>query len=176
MILKAYIFFFLGEKKVLDFLEPIRYNSLKNNNLPVIKMEKTNFKGVGESKVKTPWSIRKELNNTPITPIEAFYFIRVVNAFKETEKNVTVEFSKRNTIKRWGVSHRGNNKITLYRHSVNVFIHELAHLYAPMNGHGPEFAKEMDNFLCLWRTESVQERIRVFKKLDQENEITRTNR
>lgn len=121
-------------------------------------MEFMNFPGTGNSKVYTNSDILIELNNIPITKekIDIFFKILKIN-------DISVKMSNRKTVRRWGTANFQTRQITLYRHSVMVFIHELAHIFtraSMKNGrwdyHGYEFGRTVDYFIIIWQKEMNQ--------------------
>ena len=115
-------------------------------------MEKMSGVGTGESYCRIKLAIRVEANNTPVTQIEAAMFARYAwKKTKGTDEEVFIEFSERRTSNRWGTAWCRQRRLTLYRHSVAVFLHELAHLLcADREGHGPTFGAMLDNLYLLW--------------------------
>jgi predicted metal-dependent hydrolase len=86
-------------------------------------------------------------NNTPLSPEVARRFLDSIDM-----ADTTVTFSKRKTKRRWGTAWKKTNRITLYRHSVWMFLHELAHIKAPVkSGHGREFAQALDDLFAAWQ-------------------------
>jgi predicted metal-dependent hydrolase len=97
-----------------------------------------------------------ELKEKLIPPF--LYFISpYMNKFRTVD--IKVILSKRKTKKVWGstriylkgfkVNYR-IAKINLYRHSVWVFLHELAHSFKPFDEHNKEFADTLHRLLWLW--------------------------
>lgn len=106
------------------------------------------FPGTGESRCKTPTFVRVAFNNVPITPGEAWRFVRQ----HFPDRQIRITFSNRKPRKRWGTAWPKEQRATIYRHSVAVFLHELAHLTSPgVPGHNPPFARELDRLFKLWR-------------------------
>jgi len=110
--------------------------------LPLMK-----FPGTGESKVKTPFSRRVLLNNTPISEKEAKDFSEWYSLNYNKPKLLRLTLSNRKCKRRWGSTWPSRKRIILYRHSVGVFLHELAHVTVddPKEHHGKKFAAELDN-------------------------------
>lgn len=100
--------------------------------------------GIGNEWCRTPVERQVELNNTAIGYWESTSFIKRCYPGRPFQ----LEFSARNTVRRWGTCWPDESKIILYRHSAWVLLHELAH-FAHL-GHGPEFGKELDRLVEVW--------------------------
>ncbi len=90
-------------------------------------MEYTNSPGTGNSSSKINKTKMIEYNNIKIDRK------RVNSILNKIEKefgisNVNVELSNRDTKRRWGTAFLNQNKIIIYRHSLHVLLHELAHI------------------------------------------------
>ena len=121
-------------------------------------LEKTSFPGTGNSRCRVSKKKMIEYNNIEITTKQITDFLNFlsVNGYEKVKK-INVIISKRETSKRWGTANIDKNKILLYRHSVWVFLHELAHLISPpksVNGrrdiHGYDFGKSLDELFNLY--------------------------
>ena len=99
----------------------------------------------GESLVNVSEEERVRLNNKEITPEIAKLFLLA------HKLPVTVEFSKRQTKKRWGSAWSKTRRMVLYRHTVWMFLHELAHIIAGNNeGHSRMFAIVLQGLYSKW--------------------------
>lgn len=103
----------------------------------------------GESLVRTPASRRVSLNNEPITRAKAESFLKVAGA-----ESITLQFSNRNTRRRWGTAFYASGRVILYRHSTWMFLHEVAHILDwrrnKQTGHGPSYARMLDDLHTKW--------------------------
>lgn len=117
-------------------------------------MEHANFQGTGNSLCKVPKSEMLRLQNQPIVEPEADLFLWwcCANKVSPVDKvsHCCVEFSSRKTRRRLGTAYHKDCRIILYRHSVWIFLHELAHLMPNGRGHGISFAKNLDQLYHLW--------------------------
>jgi hypothetical protein len=85
--------------------------------------------------------------------------------------NFKVMLSNRQTVRRWGTAYYHKEKILLYRHSVWIFIHELAHIIVRDNeirtlshyrAHGNKFGEILEEIALLW--DSVKDDLRLNNK------------
>jgi hypothetical protein len=116
---------------------------------------KTGFPGTGNSKLsKDHYERMISLNNIPITDemIDEYF------KFSHIQKCLVV-LSDRPTKHRWGTAVWKKDKILLYRHSIGVFLHELAHIesYRRNKGikikpHGIEFFSVLEEIIDDWET------------------------
>ena len=115
-------------------------------------MKKSYCVCLGESKVAVPWKEKKRLNNEKLTRYMMHGFIYFLLMNKEIEYPVRTTFSKKNEKKYWGVAYQWCRSIILYRHSVWVFLHELAHVCAPPDSaHDYRFAKKLRELYHQWK-------------------------
>jgi len=124
------------------------------------------YTGTGESHCGVSESIRVKMNNTPISQMEAAFFARY--AWKQihgTDKEITIEFSERRTKNQWGTAWRHSLRITLYRWSVGIFLHELAHLTADEGGHGPAFGAALNKLYILWFRDEGQQVVELARRI-----------
>jgi hypothetical protein len=113
----------------------------------------------GESKDKTvPWEEKKKLNNEKLTRYMAKSFISYLMHTKKIKTPIKVIFSNEviyvygTRRKQWGGSYKWCRTIILYRHSVWVFLHEIAHILAPEGElHGIRFAKKLPILHRWWK-------------------------
>ncbi len=115
-------------------------------------MESVNFIGTGNSCVSPAYQERmKDLNNQQITNAQIIDFY-ILNSIKPA----VVELSERNTKNTWGTAFYSQDRIILYRHSVGIFLHELAHLELHrligqcVAAHGVVFAKMLEQLIRVW--------------------------
>lgn len=114
-------------------------------------IEATSLRCTGESRCRSSQDLRLELNNMQITPSMAKAFADAIypgHLFRFT-------FSSRRTKNRWGTAWLSEGRLTLYRHSVHVFLHELAHL-STREAHTARFARELDKLVAAWRPFEVK--------------------
>jgi len=118
-------------------------------------MEYMNQHGTGNSKVDLPQSVMTEMNNTPVTRKEVFWFLMAVE--EKIGIKIDANLSERKTKKTWGSANIQKKKVNIYRHSVWVLLHELAHIISPpykKKGkwvkHGPEFGQTLVDLYYLW--------------------------
>lgn len=107
-------------------------------------MNYTNQRMTGEYYVEVTRDERIRLNNKPIDGDKTTLFLKWQNV------PAKVEFSNRTTKYRWGTTWQKRKRIVLYRHSVWVFLHELAHLVAPQDNHGPDFGVALRGLYLQW--------------------------
>ncbi len=117
--------------------------------MPLVK---TNTPGTGNSKTRLPEKIMIDLNNKEINIKQISDFLGFIKT-----KDVKVNVSNRNTSNTWGSACPYRKYINLYRHSVWVFLHELAHIISPpkkVNGrrdiHGQDFGNALRNLVNQW--------------------------
>jgi len=112
------------------------------------------FSGTGESKVKTPEIKRVLLNNTPINKRDAAGFSAWYSREYKKPRLFSLTLSNRKCKRRWGTTWPSRSRIILYRHSVSVFLHELAHITVddPKEHHGAKFSAELDNIYRAWES------------------------
>ncbi len=129
-------------------------------------MKHTDYTGTGESKCKYPKNRRVVLNNIPISKKTCYQFIKYLGMENE---GVTIEFSNRNTIQMWGRAFYADKRILLYRKSVGIFLHELAHIisYYGLNRmpitttllHDYKFCKTLDSLCSQWESNLWKENL-----------------
>ena len=100
------------------------------------------------------------MNNEPITRRMLEDFFKMNPELKPCR----VELSNMETKQRWGTAWPHENRFTLYRHSVSVFLHEYAHLEVMNRGlfrrgdhHGYHFAGVLSELLDYWDTTPFRE-------------------
>ena len=130
--------------------------------------------GTGNSKVKVIESYAQRLNNTIIEKKPMLEFMRQYqNAYQL--KGATVELSNRKCSRRLGTAWPRQRRVKIYRHSVWVVLHELAHIYANtqvdkrLKPHGQEFADEFMRLINFWRKFQKREELnlRVIRRSEQ---------
>src|SRR4030042_4822372 len=109
-------------------------------------MDRTDKIGTGEDLVRVPLAERIRLNNTPLNIGDA-------QAFLEWQQlPVRVEFSYQHTKRRWGSAWPKERRIVLYRHTVWIFLHDLAHVLCnPGEHHGHRFARCLEGLYLKWK-------------------------
>lgn len=115
-------------------------------------MRYSTTEGSGASKCRTPKAERVKWNNTKIDGW-------LLNAFSEwtyqnkhrigfEPRRMTIKLSRRRTSRTWGSAWPLQNRVNIYRHSVWVVLHEMAHIISPpRNGakpHGIKFCRTLD--------------------------------
>lgn len=109
-------------------------------------METVYTTGTGNRYVAYPYQSIVELNNQQLTNQDVKGFLKYVNM-----ERVKVKLSNRRTMRRWGTAWPAEERFTLYRHSVWVFIHELSHIAAgPGNGHNRVFGSSCTRMIMKW--------------------------
>jgi hypothetical protein len=127
----------------------------------VAELKKTYCICIGEDQVKTiSWEEKKKLNNEKLTRYMANKFISFLQKNKKINHNIKIIFSTKKiyapgTRKAyWGIAYTSSRPPTLvlYRHSVWIFLHELAHACAPEKiFHGEVFAKYLRKLHSYWK-------------------------
>lgn len=117
------------------------------------EFRKTYCKCLGESKVKSiPWKERNRLNNEKITRYMARNFLVFLLMNKKIKHPIKISFSKETPKKLWGISYNWCRTLILYRHSVWVLLHEMAHVCAPnLSLHDERFAKQLQKLYGYWK-------------------------
>ncbi len=114
----------------------------------VRQFEATGSIGSGERYCRTSPELRVALNNTGIPHGHVSTVLRICGV-----RGVDVILSDRKTIHRWGTAKQKERKVILYRHSIKVLIHELAHIVAYDRctkrgwGHSSFFSRVMDEMI-----------------------------
>lgn len=123
-------------------------------------MKHTNYTGTGEFKCKYPKNRRILLNNIPISKKMCCQFIKHLGM---ENKGITVEFSNRHTTQMWGRAFYVDKRILLYRKSVAIFLHELAHIVrysdSEIPSHDLKFCRALDNLYSQWESNLWQEEL-----------------
>jgi len=129
-------------------------------NVATKAMDEKDADGTGHNQVSIPKSKLIELNNTVIDKTTLIKTLE--EADREGAMNdVMIEFPKRETKRRWGTARFDKitgraTKVMIYRPSVMVVLHELAHVLQ-MNSndpivknskpHGVQFARKLENLI-----------------------------
>lgn len=108
-------------------------------------MKYTENKMTGESLVGVAWPVKLMWNNQPITKSKIQSFLEFVDI-----KGIAVTLSNRRTRRAWGTCWPIQKRMILYRHSVWVFLHELAHILSKERGHGWDFATSLELLYDYW--------------------------
>lgn len=119
------------------------------------KLDYRHTAGSGNRSVRVPKEKAVEWNNTPITKAEIEEFMRRNSRLHCAKVDVTL--SARRTSRTWGTAWISRcqgqvvlgGRMTLYRHSRWVFLHELAHLMGNP-GHGVPFGRELTRLCKEW--------------------------
>jgi len=119
----------------------------------------SNSVGTGHSKVRIPKVEMVKANNTPISRKEVKEFMNHISKIHSNTKNLDIQLSNRKTSRRWGTAFPFKRKIILYRHSVLVFLHEVAHFVSPpekVGGkrdiHGSKFGLALTDLYREWKS------------------------
>ena len=100
-----------------------------------------NHPGTGVARLNIDKKYLIKLNNITISNDTALDFLKTYNII------CSVNFSNRKTKQRWGTAFYKQDRIILYRHSVMIFLHEVAHITAYNHydhmGHGKPFLREL---------------------------------
>lgn len=137
-----------------------------NSEFAKIELEHKDFSGTGHSKLKPSYKKRiRDLNNTKLRPSEVIDFHEISGI-----KPINLEFSFRKTKRAWGVAWGVEERVILYRHSVGVYIHELAHIvverdrkngkyegWGRIKPHGYEFTETLQELMDDWETTPFKE-------------------
>lgn len=121
-----------------------------------------------------PWKEKRNLNNEELTRYTANKFISFLLKNKKIKHTIKTTFSTKKEYDPdtrelyWGLAYHLNPRyfhphrhIILYRHSVWIFLHEIAHVCAPINSlHDKIFAKQLRKIYGHWKE---------FKKGDSRN-------
>ena len=118
-----------------------------------------NSAGSGMTKVSIPKFEMLKANNTPISRKEITDFMRYISKIYPNLPKLFIQLSNRQTTRRWGTAFPKQNKIILYRHSVLVFLHEVAHFVSPperIGGkwdiHGSKFGQALTGLYREWKS------------------------
>lgn len=124
-------------------------------------LKKTYCICLGEDQVKTiPWEEKKKLNNEKLTRYVVNKFIAFLLKNKKIKHNIKTIFSTKKEYDPftkklyWGYAYTGAyiGRVILYRHSVWIFLHELAHVCAPSNAsHDKRFAYHLQRLYGHWK-------------------------
>jgi hypothetical protein len=109
--------------------------------------------GSGEGYCKTSSAVRVDLNNVEVSPTEARALVlKLQKHFSDCEP-IRLEFSNRRPRRTWGSAWIGSRRIKLYRHSVGVLLHEVAHLLTHSfdEHHGRRFATLLDECIKVYQ-------------------------
>ena len=113
-----------------------------------------NKPSTGESKISDDHKDRMfNLNNNSVSEslINEFFSINKIEP-------CDVNLSQRKTKRRWGTAWQKENRITLYRHSIGMFLHELAHIIAVREfgrkgkGHNFFYWAVLEGMIDTWET------------------------
>jgi hypothetical protein len=116
--------------------------------------------GSGNKSCKVAQDEKLRLSNILISRADADEFLKVLYA--TGEKQISVEISDRRTSKRWGTAWTYKRKVIIYRHTVWVFLHELAHILdvkqsfatglavASCKPHGHDFGSHLSCMYEIW--------------------------
>jgi hypothetical protein len=123
------------------------------------ELKKTYCICFGEDWVKTiPWKEKRNLNNEKLTRYMANKFISFLLKNKKIKHTIKTTFSTKkeyDPITRqvyWGYTYTHTRNIILYRQSVWIFLHELAHACAPINSfHDQKFANQLQRLHGHWK-------------------------
>ncbi len=137
--------------------------------------------GTGNSRCSVGKAEMTRLNNIPITATEAHVLMTHLRGKfgldgtdPEYRRMTTFDFSDRQTTKQWGTAWPHKNRFAVYRKSVWVFLHELAHVWAPKDAkHGTEFGRTLDELHRIYieyatpqtKEEKVMKEIKEMKKM-----------
>ena len=123
-------------------------------------LKKTYCICLGEDQIKTiSWEEKKKLNNEKLTRYMANKFVVFLMKNKKIKRSIKTIFSTKKVYAPgtrtayWGMTYTLCRPITLilYRHSVWILLHELAHACAPEGEfHGEIFAKHLRNLHNHW--------------------------
>ena len=124
-------------------------------------LKKTYCICLGEDQIKTiSWEEKKKLNNEKLTRYMANKFIAFLLKNKKINYNIKAIFSTKKVyapgtrIAYWGLTYTLCRPTTLilYRHSVWILLHELAHACSPKGEfHGEIFAKHLRKLHSHWK-------------------------
>jgi len=109
------------------------------------QLTQVSSRGTGNSWCRAPLDRQIQLNNQTITLEEVARFLALIKC------DARVVVPNRMTKQRWGVARISRNEVVLYRCSVWVFLHEVAHMLTPGCGHGPKFGEKLDALQMVWQ-------------------------
>jgi predicted metal-dependent hydrolase len=110
------------------------------------RLRKSNCTGTGNDRCNVERDEMVRLNNIPIERIQIINFTKKLGLYGKTH----VILSNRKTVARWGTCWTQTGRIILYRHSVWIFLHELAHIASKSPGHGSDFGDALDTLYLEW--------------------------
>ena len=115
--------------------------------------------GTGNKSTKVTKSEKVRLANIIITNIEVINFLKLL--YRMGEAKIQVNLSNRRTSKQWGVARTNQRRVVIYRHTIWVFLHEIAHILDVKKDftgrrirnnkpHGREFGIQLKMLYDLW--------------------------
>lgn len=119
--------------------------------------------GTGNKSCRVNADEKLRLTNVLIDRAQANEFLKVLYATGEAP--ILVDFSNRRTSTRWGTAWSIMRRVTIYRHTVWVFLHELAHILdvkkeftgypagytvPSRKPHGPDFGSHLTCLYEMW--------------------------
>jgi hypothetical protein len=120
----------------------------------------TDHPGTGNKSCKVSDKEKLRLSNVLIDEAKIDEFLNIL--YESGEKKMLIELSNRRTSRAWGTAWYFDRRVKIYRHTVWVFLHEVAHVlnikYHPISGniirtvkpHGTDFGKHLSMLYDLW--------------------------
>jgi hypothetical protein len=120
----------------------------------------TRHPGTGNKSCRVSTTEKLRLSNILIDRAGVTEFMNILYA--TGERNITVELSNRRTSSRWGTAWTMARRVKIYRHTVWVFLHELAHILdvkknftgltiSARKPHGRDFGNHLACLYGIWK-------------------------
>jgi len=120
------------------------------------------FPGSGNYSARVPRNEMVKLNNINIAKYDFNAFIKMINKkYFEKDINIFIDLNYRICKYSWGVAYYSKKKVILYRHSIWIFLHEIAHIYDyhinsmesqyRRRPHGRMFGEILNRIYKLWK-------------------------
>jgi hypothetical protein len=134
--------------------------ALGNTFITNSKFRFTNHPGTGNKSCKVAKAEKLRLSNILIDSAGVKDFMDILYA--SGERKIRVELSNRNCSRRWGSAWTIARRVKIYRHTVWVFLHEVAHILdvkknftgmqvAAHRPHGREFGQHLACLYGIWK-------------------------
>lgn len=133
---------------------------MNHDLIPNSRFRFMNKPGTGNKTTKVSDSEKLRLTNIIIERAEVDAFLKAL--YDRGEDKIKVELSPRRTSKRWGSAWTLERRVALYRHTVWVFLHEIAHILdvhieqpsgrivSSNKPHGRDFGYHLKKMYELW--------------------------
>jgi hypothetical protein len=138
----------------------------------------TTHPGTGNKSCRVDAAEKIRLSNIIIDHAGVTEFMDIL--YSSGERNIKVELSNRHTSKRWGCAWTMSRRIKLYRHTVWVFLHELAHILdvkknftgytvSARKPHGLDFGNHLSCLYEIWKEHCDKGIVNTPQKQDKPN-------